>query len=138
MKEDEDVKDEDVKDETFWYSQFLEDLEDIVDAVKEGDNESEEGTAEGGIVQTDNPPTGNNGQAGAGAIDGNGQTSDGVSKEELRKALENLDTGFSGIPDIGFGGLTSEQVLIFSIVALIILLIIYKISRRSYQNRGFT
>ena len=88
-------------------------------------------------VTTGDSPTGNDGQAGAGETDG-GMTNE--EKEDftndLGKKLEELDTGFSGIPDIGIGGFSSETVWIFIIVALIILFVIFKISRRGYRNMG--
>lgn len=87
-------------------------------------------------VTTGDSPTGNDGQAGAGETDG-GMTNEEKEDfiDDLGNILEELDTGFSGIPDIGFGGFSSETVWIFIIVALIILFVIYKVSRRGYRNR---
>ena len=87
-------------------------------------------------VTTGDSPTGNDGQAGAGETDG-GMTNEEKEDfiDDLGNKLEELDTGFSGIPDIGFGGFSSETVWIFIIVALIILFVIYKVSRRGYRNR---
>jgi hypothetical protein len=59
--------------------------------------------------------------------------------DDLGDKLEELDTGFfSSIPNIGFGGFSNETVWIFVIIGLIILFVIYKVSRKGYQNRQYS
>ena len=88
-------------------------------------------------VTTGNPPTGNDGQAGAGETDG-GMTNEEKEDfiDDLGDKLEELDTGFfSSIPNIGFGGFSNETVWIFVIIGLIILFIMYRRIRGGYRNR---
>lgn len=96
-----------------------------------GNEEIECVTDDGEITPTGETPTGDEG----GTAIGDDET---TTVEEVNEELEKLDTGFwSDIPNIGFGGFSSETVWIFIIVSLIILFVIYKISRRGYQNRQF-